>query len=43
MFFAFELQTSGVYVSQHAYGLFVSSQCRIRARKIGLRVENGYF
>ena len=43
MFFAIELQTPGVYVSQHAVGLFDPSELVIRARKIALHGKNLFF
>ena len=43
MFFALELQTSGVYVSSHRQGLFTPSKPLIRERKIALRGENACF
>ena len=43
MFFAPELQTSGVYVSSQAQGLFNPSELPIRGRKIALRDEHVFF
>ena len=43
MFFAIELQTSGVYLSLHLKGIFVASKRLIRDRKIALRDENVSF
>ena len=43
MFFAVELQTSGIYVSQHAVGFFKPFKRMVRARKIALRDENVFF
>ena len=43
MFFAMELQTSGVYISIHLQGMFKPSKFVIRIRKIALRDENGVF
>ena len=43
MFFATELHPSGVYVSQHAVGLFDPSELVIRARKIALHGKNLFF
>ena len=42
MFFAIELQTSGVYVSPHTHGLR-SSKHLIRVRKIALHGEDVFF
>ena len=39
MFLALELQTSGLYVSQHAVALFKPSKFVIRDRNIALRDE----
>ena len=43
MFFAIELQTTGVYISPHRYGLFFPAKRFIRGRKIALRCEQVVF